>query len=359
MVNINRFLLVITGAAITLRLIEIFLFDQESSRHNFTYAQVEKKHTKNNTDNPFHSKQFPNETTLWATNATLSRGYQYDSASEELEKLYQDSLDLYHIEPDPSYDYGTDAYFKWIAENFFARAISDTEREKYAITLKYCLGYMSATEQIKPVIFYGSLIGWWRHNKQMIPWDDDFDLALFIELNELGHLVNNETFTIDVALNISFHLLSTSPNPNNSQVVFYQHGKGIKCFVNDSDVSDPVKEWRWPFIDMFPIPLSKEAQPILDPHTQVTYKYEWVFPLHESQFEGISVKVPNNPYPILGAYYDMNVCSSSIWNHKKEISLLFFRSAKKIPCSRLSSFYNFTNIDEGQILGTQEDGTVH
>ena len=236
----------------------------------------------------------------------------------------------------------------WMKQKFFNSTLTLLEKEKLLKTFEECLNFIQEKARLQHLLFYGSLLGWFRHNHSMIPWDDDLDLAVFIPVEDNSY---NDTDYKNIgksALNRTIEIIENVTNSSSSSKLnFYYQRNFVKCYLNDSTISQPILDWRWPFIDIFPFGYLKDRNTakIYDMEDEIYYNYQWIFPFQKSIFEGINVNIPQSPYQVLEANFNIETCTSSDWNHRLEVSSFRKNGQLLTPCRNLKSLYNFTNID--------------
>lgn len=127
-------------------------------------------------------------------------------------------------------------------------------------------------------IHAGTLLGYKRHNKKFIPWDDDIDLAILQDEGFQQKIELLKEYANQENLNIlsSFYGYDVSNGSIKIDLfVFEKQGKELIQFYEKSR-----QNWKneW-------------------------YKVDEVFPLQQDLFEDIVVKVPTIPIPILTRFY--------------------------------------------------------
>ena len=174
--------------------------------------------------------------------------------------------------------------------------------KKRADCLKLLDVFHNFAEEINAeyAIIGGTAIGYMRHNKTLLPWEDDIDVYLRPEdVSKMKARIDKS----DIYCHASLWL-------------------GFKMFRCDSPKIGKY-EWRWPMIDIF------------------TTKNNWntpdiMWPSKLSTLEGQTVRIPNDIHKCISTEKDnkyMSKCVSSGWNHEKEKGTGF--GGKKIPCKEL------------------------
>lgn len=158
---------------------------------------------------------------------------------------------------------------------------------------------------IKVVLCYGSLLGWARHNKQIIPWDDDVDVVVSEEDGQrlLKELKEQDLFGF---------------NQDNPNAYFF------KIWFKDEKKSDKIQGYnqRYPFIDIYCY--NNEMKCTINDKKLVNIpKSEASDPtpmLLKTDFESVPVYVPEDYHTILSNLFPEweRKCVSSSWNHRTE-----------------------------------------
>lgn len=132
--------------------------------------------------------------------------------------------------------------------------------------------------QIKHFIFSGTLLGYKRHNKRFIPWDDDVDLVLIntSDIHKKIQKINNQI----------------APEFKISKTFF-----GYK-FVDENDI----------FVDLFIFEEKNNLIKTNDLMTSIMWPNDYfikdeAYPLYQDVFEGVVVNIPRNPELYLKRQY--------------------------------------------------------
>jgi len=196
---------------------------------------------------------------------------------------------------------------KRIVETYFNEEKGFFKHKNLAIQLlKQTIRFLDEFS-INYFLISGTLLGYVRHDKDFIPWDDDIDLIVDVEiLKKLPRIRDKYKY----------------------QLSFFEHGFMIKCCFRDGVLNlNNMKKWRnnddpynWPFIDLFFFEYSEDRSKI------VFFEKEWstdaFFPPKKDTFVTIeNVCIPTDPHYFLEKNYGkdyMTKIVSSNWNHKIE-----------------------------------------
>lgn len=161
-------------------------------------------------------------------------------------------------------------------------------------------------------IVHGSLLGWWW-NKRIMPWDSDVDvqvsersikiLANYYNMTIHGHKVGNEPKAKNYLVEVNPHYSNTSKADRLNTI----DARWIDC---DTGL----------FIDITALRRDKEAESQGDVGKMYSkdkhrFSEEDIFPLRDSTFEGIPVKIPFAYTDLLRKEYGPGALTKL--NHKK------------------------------------------
>ena len=150
-------------------------------------------------------------------------------------------------------------------------------------------------------IFYGTLLGWTRHNKYIIPWDDDADMCAHITDRPLINEYFKKSEGVDIL----------------------SMGTYDKIFFKDSKPIPGYKH-KYPFVDIFYYEINNGILTVYEGprtnHIYISTLYEDRLPTFIDTFEDIPVNVPTEYICILDNLYPKwkSVCKSTGWNHRLE-----------------------------------------
>lgn len=189
--------------------------------------------------------------------------------------------------------YGLDAF------DPFGNVWTDTDRVLMKNLLKHLMD-ICKTKRVDCSIAFGSLLGWARHGKQVIPWDDDMDVLIPISFRkELISILEKEQDLI---------LTPFKPGTYDLKISWRNNGHEI-----------PDYEYRYPFVDIFFYETNDSWLEI--PVLKKTLKLSSPYSVFVDTFEGVEVNVPIDYDAILSQLYSSDwksVCVSSCWNHRME-----------------------------------------
>ena len=131
--------------------------------------------------------------------------------------------------------------------DLFKPLLNEEELERYRKTIRSCVKAVDAAG-IFHFLYSGSLIGWFRHNHSMIPWDDDVDIAMIPNDMENKYSITYYRNLLKTAASSETFI------EQNGRLGFAtQRGVKLKCYSLEPDVSETISssfQWRWPFIDI-------------------------------------------------------------------------------------------------------------
>lgn len=166
---------------------------------------------------------------------------------------------------------------------------------------------------IECMLIYGSLLGWARHNKRIIPWDDDMDVMVYIKDKD-KLLAGLERERVHIK---------------------HMGDRFIKISLENCGEKIPNKTYTFPFIDIFLYDIDDDGNVYLVMDQKYSLGKITVQSM-ESKFEGVDVKVPKDYIKILSNVYGdwMDKCVSSSWNHRLE-SKISDEYIQKVDCELL------------------------
>lgn len=193
-----------------------------------------------------------------------------------------------------------------------------TPTEKYTIytddtTLKTLRNMLKTTDEIfhaNGITYWidgGTLLGAVRHH-DVIPWDDDGDLAVF-ETHESK-------------------LLSAIPDFRNRGYGVVKTWHGYKIYPLNGKSIKPELEYLYPFVDIFFVNKNGDHYHFADTEVQDKWPNYYhdipdLFPLRRYQFASFELTGPNNAIPYLNRAYGTNWRKTAIksYDHASESSI--------------------------------------
>jgi len=184
-------------------------------------------------------------------------------------------------------------------------------------------------------IFYGSMIGWARHNKDSIPWNDDIDIVI----PEKFEFIIKDIFKDD----FEFGCCSNPDGDKYNYSKIYWKNKGIPI-PNKFNCNQNVS---WPFIDIFFYKHEDNTMKVSFDKTIILPRpVEYI----QTTFMGVPASIFKNYKYILYQLYGplwYDTCKSSSYNHKLGIPI--YKQNRKIErCSNviIDPDYNHDNIKQ-------------
>lgn len=174
---------------------------------------------------------------------------------------------------------------------FYKKNMSQTEIKKELKRILNVFAKLSIENDIKPIIFHGSLIGYY-FNKQILPWDNDIDIKLVgSSIDNMKKLDRYQTKDI---------LIEVNPNCISRSTLDYEN-------LMDARV---ISKTNGAFIDITFLTPTKDKNIIACKFAHYIHIKD-LMPLKKTTFEGATVYVPNNIEKILVNNYGQNVLTPS------------------------------------------------
>ncbi|KAH9838181.1 putative mannosylphosphorylation protein [Teratosphaeria destructans] len=218
--------------------------------------------------------------------------------------------------------YDKHAYGKYFHESSFdnhydgrfaAKPLQYDERRHHLTALVQT--YLSSMHDIgaETFIMHGTLLGWWW-NRKSLPWDSDIDVM--VSEKSMRYLADHYNMTVH-----RYRL------PGIDAARDYMFEMNSHC-LNDSIDKVNMIDARWIdtdtglYIDITTLRRNHTAEALGDLGAMMVkdghhYHHDEIFPLRESTFEGVPVKIPYAYAQILIEDYEEQALSGLVWaNHR-------------------------------------------
>lgn len=217
--------------------------------------------------------------------AIVRREADFESVRTRLGHSFQNP------EPKKPTKYFHEAKFDGHYDGRFASTRLANENDRHDRLVSLVQTYISTMQDIgaETWIMHGTLMGWWW-NREIMPWDSDVDVM--VPETSMDHLADyyNMTvhhFKLPGVADGRDYLLEVNPNCRNGSVDDDQNRIDARWIDTDSGL----------FIDITTLRHNKTAEAegisgammVKDTHH---YMYDDIFPLRDSSFENLPVKVP-------------------------------------------------------------------
>ncbi|XP_025076778.1 uncharacterized protein LOC112553636 [Pomacea canaliculata] len=152
-----------------------------------------------------------------------------------------------------------------------------------------------------------------------MPWDDDLDVAVpSWQRDDVAHVLNGlkPHYLLDVTQGVRWKFYSARSH-------------AISRF-----------SWKWPFLDI--IFFFEENRTHIWEQDKVfkdfIFNKEDVFPLFERPFMDMMLPAPKNTKAVLSTTYNLSVCASGRYDHRKE---MIRSELKSVQCEQLQQVFPF------------------
>lgn len=215
----------------------------------------------------------------------------------------------------PGSKYFHEAKFHYHYDGRFAdKTIPDDKRHPYLTALAKSYLSMMADVGAETWIMHGSLLGWWW-NQKIMPWDSDLDVQVSeTTLHFLAQYYNMTEYHFDVPGVPDGRTFLLEINPNFVSRTFEDKANKIDARWIDTDSGL--------FIDITCVRKDYEERAkgnkgALFSKDKHRYQEEAMFPLRDSYFEGMPVKIPYDYKRLLVEEYgEKSITNTFYHNHQ-------------------------------------------
>ena len=185
------------------------------------------------------------------------------------------------------------------------------------------------TNNITYWIDCGTLLGAVRH-KNIIPWDDDGDLAVFVDDEQ--KLINLKYIFNGIGYGFSKSWCGYKIYPLNGKEVKY-HNRNWEWRDDHKEIEeDETFDYKYPFIDILLVSHQEQDTNKIIHYSNEKVKNVWpnyyhvnqdLFPLKRYKFDTFELTGPNNPDPYLNRAYgdDWSQKAYKQYDHENQIML--------------------------------------
>ncbi len=208
-------------------------------------------------------------------------------------------------------------YSQWKSSPILPRRVTPCEHS-LMMRLLMIIERVCRKHKIPFMIYYGTLLGSWRHH-DIVPWDDDLDLMISIDdRTRFLQAINQTNATIIERYDFHSHELREYDK------IYFRHTPSAGGYP-----------WNFPYVDVF---LYQKN----DTHLWQSYfgermtKLEYIFPLVMRPLGELWLPAPRYPERIFASnIYDE--CKDHYWDHKNELP----KDEKIFKCNDFKHIYPF------------------
>jgi hypothetical protein len=205
----------------------------------------------------------------------------------------------------------------------------------YRRLMRSLIGYFidgAKQHNVTYFLYSGSLMGSYRHHG-MIPWDDDFDVAVYIkDQPKLKTMVETLPMHIECLMK----------------------GPRWKMFYgNISKINNNI-HWSFPFLDISFFRVIPRFVVDSDPGWANRFRYNIsdVFPLVIRPFWDMWIPAPRNTRAVIETTYNISKCISNYYSHAKE---KLTKATYRLSCQTMNEFYPHVKITKSNTSGVVEE----
>ena len=222
---------------------------------------------------------------------------------------------------------------------FKDQQMTKADHDLMANVLEKCVSVLEAIDGLDYFLYGTTILGFYRHNKDFIPWDDFINLALIIDSSKM----NRSQAVSSIAKE------THEKYGNDYSIQYNSAGKNVKFFSKQVTNSKQIKSdnpsifWRWPYVEIQI--MDQKGSIISDPVWGAEFRYEHqiIKPTNYNTLAGVKVRVPSDVQKVVETTYDVDSCRSRYYDRRNETNLPSSQITA-VQCSELMKYFPFTHI---------------
>ncbi len=209
---------------------------------------------------------------------------------------------------------------------YFQGIVGSKEIRSILVGLLESYRRMCSVIGVAPILMHGALIGW-HWNRRLLPWDDDVDLSMLHQDLEALEKAGEKAWDYDRS---SFHF---EINPNHR--VRSTRNQSFKDSLEQNKIDARFIHTRTGiFIDITALALLPDGR--LGTKCPHAYQVDQLFPLSQSEIEGVAISVPHKVEEVLSQEYGIGAVANpnyGSWrfSHKEKTWLHRLLLEPKVP----------------------------